>query len=124
MIRKIKVTVTLAGSAGAASGNGNFSTPLNGRVLAVYIDPGSQPSTLDVTIKATAPDMTILTATDVAAAAWYYPRTQVQGPTGTGLTYDGTRTVNEALPVDGEINVAGAQGDAGTFDVYLMLLER
>ncbi|MCK6578111.1 MAG: hypothetical protein L6Q98_08420 [Anaerolineae bacterium] len=121
MIRKILVTPTLAGSNGSASGSKSTDAPHNGRLVGVHVAPGDQPNTLDVTIKALLPDQTLLTLTNVSAAAWYYPTVQVSGPTGAALTYNGTQTVNAPAPLEGYINVAGAQGNAGTFDVYLLI---
>ena len=45
MIRKVAVTVTVAGANGSASGNTNTTSPVNGCLQAVYADPGSQPNT-------------------------------------------------------------------------------
>lgn len=121
MIRKEKVTPTLAGSNGAATGNLSTTGPHNGRLVGVYVNPGDQPNTLDVVVKVLLPDQTLLTLTDVSAAAWVYPTVQVAGPTGAALTLDGTRTMNVPAPFEGYINVAGAGGNAGTFDVYLLI---
>lgn len=121
MIRKVPLTPTLAGSNGSATGSATTTGPHNGRLAGVYVAPGDQPNTLDVTIKVKGPDQTLLTLTNVSAAAWYYPTVQIAGPTGTALTYNGTQTVNVPAPFEGYIEVSGAQGNAGTFTVYLLI---
>lgn len=116
MIRTYQATVTTAGSNGSASGNAQTTHIASGRIVAVHLDYTNQPSTTDVTITTpNAPVATILTVNNNNTDGWYYPRVQVQGTTGTGLTYNGTQTVNESIPVDDYIKVAVAQGDdAGT----------
>jgi hypothetical protein len=122
-VRKEKVTVTLAGSAGSASGNVDTPVVLSGKVLAVHIDVGSQPNTLDVTVKATDPELTILTDSDISASDWYYPRAEAQDTAGTALEFGTDLPIPVEIPVDGYINIAGAQGDAGTFVVSLLIDE-
>lgn len=113
----LKVAVTTTGSAGSATGSGSTEYPVNGKVYAIYLDyhasaPGA---TTDVTVTmAEAPSATLLTVTDNATDGWYLPRQQVHSPAAAGLTYDGTRTVNEAYPVAGKLTVAVAQSNALT----------
>jgi hypothetical protein len=117
MFELVRVAVTTTGSAGSATGNEDTEYAVNGKLYAVYLDyhasaPGA---TTDVTITQTeAPSQTLLTVTDNATDGWYFPREAVCGNTGTGLTYDGTRTVNEAPPVVGYLTVAVAQSNALT----------
>lgn len=121
MIRTYEATATVAGADGSAAGTGYTTEIMNGRIVGVYVDYTTQPATCDVTITTkgdTAPAKTILTLTDANTDGWFYPRTQVQGPTGSGLTYDGTRTINEALPVDDYGKVVVAQGNAGSVKVW------
>lgn len=121
MIRTEKLTVTTSGSNGNATGSGQTGV-ISGRILAVHIDFTSEPNTTDVTIAtAHAPILTFLTITSSNTDAWYYPRAQVHGLTGTALTFDGTRTVNEPVPVDDHISVTVAEGDnAGTVAVTIL----
>lgn len=123
MVRKISIEVTLAGAAGSATGSANSARVLSGKVLAVHVDVGSQPNTFDVTVKATDPDLTILSDSDVSASAWYYPRAEAQDTGGAALVFAGTDPVPVEIPVDGYITVTGAQGDAGTFTVTLLIDE-
>jgi hypothetical protein len=118
-IRKIAFSATLVGANGAAVGSATVL--VNGRIVGVYLAVGDLPNTTDVTIKGIAPDQTILTITDLAASAWYYPRSGVHGATGAALTYDGTRTVNEAIPVDGYVTISGAQGNAVVMAGFLLV---
>jgi len=94
--------------------------------VAAYIDvtTGSQPNTVDVTIATagnSSPAQTILTATNVASNAWYYPTLAVQDATGAAATFDGTHELREKFPVDDYIKVSGAQGNAGSLIVYVMV---
>ena len=112
-----KVSVTTTGAAGSATGDATTVQPVTGKLHAIYLDyDGSAPgATTDVTVsQAESPSATLLTVTDNATDGWYFPRQQVCNAAATALTYDGTRTVNEPFPVDGEITVAVAQSDALT----------
>ena len=78
-------------------------------------------STMTLTTEDTG--QTIWAQTGVNASTIVYPTTQVQGSTGTGLTYDGTRTVCEPIMVCHErlvmtVSSAG-NGKVGTWDVYV-----
>lgn len=121
MIRTELVSVTTTGSNGSAAGSAT-SHILTGRLIAVYIDYTNQPSTTDVTIATVnAPVRTLLTITDANTDAWFYPRVQVHGVTGTALTMDGTRLLTDTLPLNDYVGVTVAQGDsAKTVDVYLI----
>jgi hypothetical protein len=54
-------------------------------------------ATTDITLALSSPAQTLMVISDSATDAWYYPRHQVHGSTGTGLTYDGTRVVAEVV---------------------------
>lgn len=116
MIDVHRITVTVAGSAGSATGSNTSSRPVNGRVLAVHIDHTSQPGTCDVTITSTQPTQSILTVSDSGTDAWYYPRVLLDGLTGADLT-----AVYDAVPVAAYVSVAVAQGDPGTVAVTLLV---
>jgi len=110
-IRTQQVTLTPVGVAGSATANGQTGV-ISGYVVAVHLEFTTQPATADVTIATVnAPIKTILTITDSATDAWYYPRHLVHGETGTALTgtAGGDRT---PIPVDDHIKVTIAQGDA------------
>ena len=127
MIRRVKIaTITLVGADGSAAGNAQTPAPVVGRVLAIHINHSSGgAATSDVTIATVeSPTTTILTITDSATDAWYYPRAQVHGVTGTALTMDGTRLLVESLAVSDYIKATVAQGDsAETVDVTILYEE-
>lgn len=121
MIRHEQVTLTLSGT----SGNTNTTNPVVGRVLAIHLDFGTgMAATADTTISTPGngvPALTILAITDSATDAWYYPRHQVHGSTGTALTLEGTEPLVEAVPVADHINIAVAQGtDTKTLTVTIL----
>lgn len=120
MIETQVVTVTVAGSAGSASGNALTPRPVNGKLVAVYIDYVTQPATCDVTISTpNAPIKTLLTVTDGNTDGWFYPRYVVHSEAAVALTgtAGGDRTMH---PVDDYIKVAVAQGDPGSVVAYLL----
>lgn len=116
MIARHAISVTVAGSAGSATGSGTSTQPINGRLLAVYIDYTSQPVTADVTITSTVPTQTLLTRSNSGTDGWFYPRALLQDTAAANLT-----AVYDAMPICGYVNVAVAQGDAGSVDVILMV---
>jgi hypothetical protein len=107
-------TIQLTGSAGSASGSADFSSVTPAELLAVRIRPGSQPATVDVTLKASGD--TIFTASNVAAATTYRPRGQASDSTGAAIA-----SSYVPFTVDGAIHVDVAQGNAGTLDVTLIV---
>lgn len=111
----IKVSVTVAGSAGSATGTASTQI-LNGKLLAVHVDYVSQPATTDVTITANSPSMSVLTLTNANTDVWKYPRQLLDGVTGSALT-----GVYEPLPIFGAVSVSVAQGDPGSVVVTLVL---
>ena len=122
MIVTHKITATVAGSDGSASGTGSTEHPVNGVLIGLYVDYVTQPATADVTIAtAFAPVRTLLTLTDNATDGWYYPRVQVHGVTGTALTLDGTRLMVDLFPIDDYVTATVAQGNEGSVTVYLLL---
>lgn len=113
MIRRHTLKVTCSGSDGSATGNDTTKNVITGKILAVHLDYGTgQAATSDVVLStAHTPTNTILTVTDNATDGWYYPRHQVDSAAGAGLTYDGTRTVNEPVPVCDHLKLSVAQGN-------------
>lgn len=116
MIRQEQIAVTVAGANGSATGSTTTTYPLNGRVLAVYVDYTSQPATADVTVSAGSPSQPILTVTNANTDAWFYPRVQIGTTAGAAISaqYD-------AAPVDGYVTVSVAQGNAGSVVVTILL---
>lgn len=118
-LKRYVVTVT---SNGSQVGSG--STPIiNGRVLAIHYVKGDYANGVDIDIDTSVLSTVLYSADDVNASVSVYPRVQVTNTGGTGLTYDGTRTVNEPIPVANEtVDIAVAQAGAsktGTFHVIV-----
>lgn len=118
MIRTHAISITTSGSAGSATGSGDTSAPVNGRVLAIHVDLMASPgTTTDITISTkNAPTQTIITLTNVTADAWYYPRQLMDGVTGADLT-----AIYEALAVDDYVSASIAQANAGAFTITLLV---
>lgn len=110
MIRALKLdTLTAAGTSVTYD-------VIDGELLALYAAFDSA-GTLTVTTQH-APTTTFLTLT-AAGTQWYYPRAQVHSTAGAGLTYDGTRILETAIPfVD---NVQMVTDAAGTAAVTLIV---
>lgn len=108
MIRAYTLSVLAdTGEAGSATGSGITNTGITGRLIGVHLDfVADTPNTTDTTIScADAPAVTFLTITNSSTDAWYYPRSQVHGVTGTALTLDGTRLLVEPAPFSGRLKV-------------------
>lgn len=125
MIKRYQIVVTPKGSAGAATANTTSTAPINGVLRGVNVTfAASSHANTDTTIATTtAPVTTILTLTDVNTSAWYYPRHQVHGSTGTALTMDGTRTLVEPLLIDDYVKVTVAEGTEDKTVTVTLLLE-
>lgn len=95
-----------------ASGDATGYTPnVTGRVLGIRYVKTDFANGVDFTVTAEATGEAILTLTDQNASGTFYPRQQVHGATGTGLTFDGTRTVQEPLAVANDrVKIVVAQG--------------
>lgn len=109
-IEKQTISLTTDGS-GAATG---YSEVVTGRVLAVLYTKVDFATGVDLTITAEGTGQAILTLTNQDSSGIWYPRAQVHGATGSGLTFDGTNVVAEPVPVVNErIKVVVAQGGSG-----------
>lgn len=115
MIYTYRGTITVAGSAGSATGSTSIG-PINGLLHAVFVDYTSQPATADLTLAMTGPAQTLLTIANNGTDRWAYPRALMQGVDGANLT-----GVYDRLAVDGTVTASIAQGDAGSVDVYLLV---
>lgn len=116
MIDPIKLTATVTGTAGSATGSALTTRPIFGRVRAVYVDYVTQPATCDVTISSTGPTQTILTLTNANTDGWFYPRRVVDTTAGAAAA-----GVYETFAVAGPLSVSVAQGDAGSVDVTILV---
>jgi len=118
-IRTYKITVTTTGSAGAATGTGQTSRPVNGCLKAIHLDYTDLPNTSDVTITtAGAPVQTLLTKANANTDAWFYPRALLDDTAGADLT-----AIYDEMPIDDYVNVSVAQADAGSLVVTLLVEE-
>lgn len=114
----VAVTTAADGSATAYTTN-----PVSGRVLGIrYVKTDfADGSTITTTVEATGE--AIWAESNVNASASRYPRVGVCGATGTALTYDNTRTVNEPVAVGGSrikiVIASGGNTKTGTF--YIMV---
>lgn len=119
-----KITVTVSGSAGSATGSSQTRLPVNGKIAAVYVDYTSQPATTDLTLKTAgnnSPAQTILSLTNANTDGWFYPRAALHKNDGTALSYDGTNPVTDEFPVDDYLTVTVTQGNAGSVDVWVLV---
>lgn len=125
MISRSKIAVSPTGDAGAATGDTTSGTIIRGKLLAVHIDYDADAhANTDVIVATTsAPTTTILTVSNNKTDGWYYPRAQVHGPTGTALTYDGTRTVNDYYYLDDYVKVSLTDGTAAKGVVVTLLVD-
>lgn len=116
------IAVTTTGDPGSATGSNTLGHELERMfLLGVKIDyHASAPATTDVTITEVGGlGQTLLTLTNVNTDGFYYPRVEVDDPTGTGLG------VYNPLMVEGDVQVAVAGCDALTdaVSVTLQLLD-
>ena len=107
-----------------ASGDGTGYTPtVTGQVLAIVYAKTDYANGVDMTVTAESTGQAILALTDQNASGTFYPRQQVHGPTGAGLTLNGTQTVNEPVAVANDrAKIVVAQGGntkSGTFHVLV-----
>lgn len=125
MIRCIQFPqLTTSGTVvGSAVGTVTTREVVMGRVLGVYLDYSGTAATTDVTISTPhSPSVTVITVSNSVTDGWYYPRVQVHSTAGAALTYDGTRTVCEPVPVNDHLQLAVAQGGtAATVDAWVVV---
>lgn len=112
---------------GTSTGNGTVKSdrPLNGYLVAVYIDYAVTPNAAtDVTVQSVnAPAKTFLTVTNNATSGWYYPREVMQDTAGATVTFDGTNEIYGLMPVSDEMSFTVAQGDADQETTVWVLIE-
>lgn len=117
-----------SGSAGSATNNTDTTHPVAGKVLAVYLRyNGSPPAgTTDVTVATAGTDIpgaqTILSITNAATDAWFYPREPVEDSAGNDVTFDGTNEIYAPYAIHDKVNVKIAQANSGdSVDAWLLL---
>lgn len=114
------------GSAGSATANADTTAIVTGRVRAIYIKYNHSPpaGTTDVVIatKGTSPSpptRALLTITNAATDAWFYPVVQADDTVGAAITDAYT-----AIAVYDLVNVKIDDADAGdSVDVWILLEE-
>jgi len=125
MLQEVRLAITTNGS-GAATVNAVEAS--YGEVYAVKLAIGSLAATTDITLSYTnapdAVDVTLLTLTDQSASALYYPRHQVHGSTGSGLTLDATQIAFAQPIIAGRLKAVVAQGGDTKSGVLLVYIER
>lgn len=95
----------------------------NGQVLRIDYTKTDFDDGSTMTITAETSGVAVWAQTGVNASATVYPRAQVHSAAGVGLTYDGTRTVCEPVPIHDErlklVVSAGGNAKSGTWHVYV-----
>ena len=110
-IEKHELRVSTTGSAGSASGSSILALPLC-ELVAVHLNfHASAPATTDTTVKSPGnpASVTLLTVSNSATDAWYYPKVQKHDNTGAAITGDYADPV-----VHGNLSIDLAQCDALT----------
>lgn len=117
MLDTIKITVTLAGADGSATGATTSSDVILGELVGIYLDYTSEPATCDITITtASTPARTLLTVTDNATDGWYYVAHTLVSAANTTIS-DGHRP----FYLGDKITVSAAQGNAGSVIAYIQV---
>lgn len=111
-----------------ASGDSTDYTecPVFGRLIMVHINDGDLVDNWDMTFSYTnsvGDTITLLTLTNKSADTTVYPREQVHGNTGTGLTLDGTRLMVEPPIVAGAVKVVTSDGGVTKSGSILLYIE-
>ena len=123
-IKTESISITTTGSAGSATGTATTGATICGQVLRVDVDySASAPSTADLTLKEVSDqiDTNIVTKSNSATDAQYYPTVQLTANDGTARTMDGTRPLVDYYPVCDELIATLAQSDALTPSVTIAI---
>ena len=111
-IQRITITATGAtGGAGVATATATSLRPIGGLIRAVHLAYLDSPpaGTTDVTVAGlTAPAVAILTVTNAATNAWFYPMNQADNTVGADITGMGTH-----IAIEDYITVTIAQANNG-----------
>jgi len=110
-IRRETLTVSpTTGGAGVSTLNATTLHMVKGYIRAIHLDYlDSPPATTDVVVAgATAPAITILTATDLTTDAWFYPMHQAVNNANTAITGMGT-----PIAIDDYVKVTISQANDG-----------
>lgn len=121
MLKEYKIVVTVAGSAGSATGTAKSDYPVCGLLYSIGVDYTSQPSGCDVTVASAANNAlarTYLTLTNANTDTWADVRVQAKDTSGTAITGEYTN-----IPINDYVTVTVAQGDAGSVTVYLQVMQ-
>jgi hypothetical protein len=118
-----RVAVSLTTDAGG--NNTSYSDNLTGRLTGVVVsipNSGGIANTANFAITAEATAEPVVTLTNVATSAPYYPRVQVHDNVGAGKTYDGTRKVAEPVSLANDRVKIVLTGGGNTKSVIVMLI--
>ncbi len=117
------------GGDGVATANEDSTIVLQGELLAIYLTYNDSPpsGTTDVIIstQGTAPapaSITLLTITNAATNAAFYPRTPAQDATGSDVIYSAGNEIHVPFPIFDLVNVKiqGANADDSVDAVFLV----
>jgi len=125
MILTEKIQVTTVGADGSALGNKSSGHPVNGEVVAIYVDwSASAPGTDRIVITCESDDnhpaITLYDKTASATDDWVYPSVQLTDTAGTGKAFyvpiSVSGTINAAVTLSNALAVAAT--------VYVYVRER
>ena len=119
MIRRYEFSLTTDSS---GAGTVTAKQPINGLVEEVRNDGTAFASTAIYSITRGDGGGTVFRAGTLTAPWQYAPRQPVHTNAGVAVTYDGTRAVNDKIPVDGYLTMTVTQGGSvnlGTVSVYV-----
>lgn len=118
--KRLPVTITTNGS---GAGTGYTDEVVNGYIHQIVYDKTDFDNGSTMTVTGDRTGTAIWAESNVNADAVRMPRTQVCGPTGTALTYDGTRIVAEPVALaDERVKVVVASGgDTKTGTFYIVV---
>jgi len=116
--RSVSVAVTTVADGSATA----YSEAIQGRILAIQYVKDDFAAGVDFDVTLEDSEQELWDEDNVDADKTVYPRRQVHDTVGAGLTYDGTRTVNEPVVTRGAERVkiviaAGGNAKNGTFHI-------
>lgn len=118
--RRLAVTVT---TDALGAGVGYTEEPVNGYIHEIVYDKTDFADGSTMTVTGDSTGTAIWTESAVNADAVRLPRTQVCGPTGTALTYDGTRIVAEPVALaDERVKIVVASGGDKKTGVFYVVV--
>lgn len=120
-IQRVAVPMTTDAGGNNTSYSGNLVGRLTGLVVSIP-DSGGIANTANFAVTAEATAEPIVTLTNVATSAPYYPRLQVHDNVGAGKTYDGTRKIAEPVRLANDRVKIVLTGGGNTKSVTVLLI--